>query len=292
MGGFEHPADPELYIRWVQFGMMSPVALVFGMDHPGYKEPWNYGGEALRNFKMYDSLRYQLLPYIYTSAYQQYATGAPLMRALVLDYQNDENVYEIGDQYLFGNDIMVCPVTTKGAQTRSVYLPDGQWFDWWSGKKYEGRQYIHVVTPLDTMPMFVKAGAIVPLQLAMNFVGEKKVEELTLRVFPGSNGSFDLYEDDGNSLAYQSGQSAFTRFTTEVKGKTQTIFIAKPVGSFQPLLRRYQILIPVETFPKRITENGKELSTDRHWRYDANTKTLSIKTDNNSLTPIQISIQY
>jgi alpha-glucosidase (family GH31 glycosyl hydrolase) len=211
MGGFEHVADPELYIRWVQFGMFSPVALVFGMDHPGYKEPWNYGEDALRNFKKYDSLRYQLLPYIYSNAYQMYQTGSPLMKALVLNYQEDENVYEIGDQYLFGESLMVCPVTTKGAQTRTVYLPEGEWYDWWTGKKYPGKQYVHVVTPLDTLPVFAKAGAIIPLQPAMKYVGEKAVDVISLDIFPAGNSSFDLYEDDGQSLNYLQGQYSITK---------------------------------------------------------------------------------
>jgi len=292
MGGFEHAADPELYIRWVQFGMMSPVALVFGMDHPGYKEPWNYGGDALRNFKKYDSLRYQLLPYIYTNAYNQYKTGAPLMRALVLDHQNDENVYEIGDQYLFGSDIMVCPVTTKGAQTRSIYLPEGEWFDWWTGKRYEGKQYIHVVTPLDTMPMFVKAGAIVPMQPAMNYVGEKKVEEITLQVYPGKPGLLNLYEDDGNSLAYQSGNFAITKVSSEQKGKTQVISIAKPDGSFKPTQRRYIFNVISDVAPRNVSENGKPLSEGRHWQYDTKSKTLSLKTEGNSSLALQVVLQY
>ena len=133
MGGFEHVADPELYIRWCQFGLMSPIAHLFGMEHPNYKEPWNYGEEAQSIFKKYDELRYELMPYLYSALYQNHSTGQPLMRALVLDYQKDPNVYEITDQYMLGDNLMVCPVTTKGAQTRTVYLPEGNWVDYWTG---------------------------------------------------------------------------------------------------------------------------------------------------------------
>lgn len=251
MGGFEHVADPELYIRWVQFGMFSPVALVFGMDHPGYKEPWNYGADGLRNFKKYDSLRYRLMPYIYSNAYQMYKTGAPLMRALVFDYQNDENVYEIGDQYLFGQQLMVCPVTTKGAQTRSVYLPEGEWFDWWTGKKYSGKQYVHVLTPLDTMPLFAKAGAIIPMQPSMNYIGEKAVDTITLNIFPGS-GSFTLYDDDGESLSYQQGNFSTTNIT--VSGTNVTI--GKTEGKFTPPSRKYLIRLHTPVKPGSVSENS------------------------------------
>ena len=211
MGGFEHVADPELYVRWVQFGMFSPIAMVFGFDHPFYKLPWGYGDDGLRNFKKYDSLRYKLLPYIYSNAYTQHKTGRPLMSGLVIDYQDDGNVYDIGDQYMFGNNMMICPVTVKGAKTRSIYLPEGNWVDYWTGKEYTGKKYIHVVTPLDTIPIFVKAGAIIPMQPTMIYVGEKPVDVITVEIFPNKNSSFELYEDDGTSLQYQQGNFAITK---------------------------------------------------------------------------------
>lgn len=263
-GGFEHPADPELYIRWVQFGMFSPVALVFGMDHPGYKEPWAYGEDAFRNFKKYDSLRYALLPYIYSNAFHAAQTGEPLMRALVLDYQDDANVYEIGDQYLFGKDLMVCPVTTKGAQTRTVYLPEGEWYDWWTGKKYTGKQYVHVVTPLDTLPIFAKAGAIIPMQPAMRYVDEKKIDTLTLDVFPGS-GSFSLYEDDGESLSYQQKNFSTTFITSSARQDGFTINISKPEGRFVPAKHNFLIKLHAAAKPKSVLENSVAVNAVNWW---------------------------
>lgn len=262
-GGFEHVADPELYVRWVQMGMFSPVALVFGMDHPGYKEPWNYGPDALRNFKKYDSLRYTLLPYIYSNAFRQYRSGAPLMKALVLDYQDDENVYEIGDQYLFGDALMVCPVTTKGAQTRTVYLPEGDWYDFWTGKKYSGKQYVHVVTPLDTLPLFAKAGAIIPAQPAARYVGEKPVEAITLDVFPGKAATFELYDDDGRSLAYQQGGYSIT--AVSVNADATQIRLAKPEGRYVPEKYGYLLRLHAVKKPREILENGSPLPAKDWW---------------------------
>jgi alpha-glucosidase (family GH31 glycosyl hydrolase) len=292
MGGFEHTADPELYIRWVQFGMFSPVALVFGMDHPGYKEPWNYGDDALRNFKKYDTLRYTLLPYIYSNAFQQHLSGAPLMRALVFDHQDDENVYEIGDQYMFGNNLMVCPVTTKGAQTRSVYLPEGEWYDWWTGKKYSGKQYVHVLTPLDTMPVFAKAGAIIPSQPSMNYVGEKKADVITLDVYPGKGGSFDFYEDDGQSLAYQKGHYSLTKMTSTNTGNNFTISIQQPRGSFSPARHRYLVRLHTEKAPRSILENGLEKKTNTDWWFSEKENVVFIFTAADNTKNSVLSFTY
>lgn len=288
MGGFEHLADPELYVRWVQFGMFSPIAMVFGMDHPGYKEPWNYGEDGLRNFKKYDSLRYRLLPYIYTHAFESYQTGMPIMRALVLDYQDDENVYNIGDQYLFGKDMMICPVTTKGAQTRTVYLPEGNWIDYWTGKTYNGKQYINVVCPLDTLPIFVKAGAIIPMQPAMNYVGEKPVTTLTLDIYPG-NGSAFVYEDDGTSLQYQQGRYASTSITSNFRKGSASIRINKSTGSFTPVKRNYLLTVHLASKPVAVLENGLE---NNGWSYDESTKLLSIETKGDNTTPIEIEWRF
>ncbi len=288
MGGFEHQADPELYIRWVQFGMFSPIALVFGMDHPGYKEPWKYGDDALRNFKKYDLLRYRLFPYLYTSMHQQYETGLPMMRALVLNHQDDENVYEIGDQYLFGDNLMVAPVTTKGAITRSVYLPEGTWFNYWTGEKYEGKSYRHVVAPLDTIPLFVKGGSIIPMQPEMIYSGQKPVDVITLDIFPFGESKYDLYEDDNLSADYKTGNFAITKITSSLTTLGLVLKIAKPAGQFKPGNHKYLAKIhwTGNAKPKLVVENDTKLNPvgnadllDKNagWFYDEQQKILWIK---------------
>lgn len=300
MGGFEHTADPELYMRWVQFGMFSPVALVFGMDHPGYKEPWKYGDDALKNFKKYDLLRYRLFPYLYTTMHQQYQTGVPIMRALVLDNQDDENVYEIADQYMFGDNMMIAPVTTKGAITRSVYLPKGIWFNYWTNEKYEGKTNQHVVAPIDTLPIFIKGGSIIPMQPEMRYAGEKPVDVITLAIFPYAKSSYDLYEDDNLSLNYQKGNFAKTKITSNLTGKSLAINIDQPIGQFKPTVHTYLTEIRwTEKVPNSIIENGKkvelvnakvELDHKAGWFFDAKTKILWIKTANKNNTAIQLNI--
>jgi alpha-glucosidase len=300
MGGFEHQADPELYIRWVQFGMFSPIALVFGMDHPGYKEPWNYGEDALRNFKKYDLLRYRLFPYLYTTMHQQYETGLPMMRALVLNHQDDENVYEIADQYLFGDNLMVAPVTTKGAITRSVYLPEGVWFNYWTGEKYEGKSYHHVVAPLDTIPLFVKAGAIIPMQSEMIYSGEKTVDVITLDVYPYGESKYDLYEDDNLSSNYKTGNFALTKITSSLSGSGLVLKMAKPEGKFKPASHQYlaKIRWHKSVAPIAVVENSDELKAvgsaeklDKNagWYYDSKSKVLWVKTTGNNSRDIVVS---
>lgn len=301
MGGFEHVADPELYMRWVQFGMFSPIALVFGMEHPNYKEPWSYGDAALANFKKYDLLRYRLIPYMYSNAYTMYQSGMPLMRALVLEYQNDKNVYDIGDQYLFGNNLMVAPVITKGAKTRTVYLPEGDWYDYWTGKKYTGKQNINVVTPIDTIPVYAKAGAIIPMQPEMKYVSEKPVNEITLDIFPGKSSSFDLYEDDGLSLDYQTGKFALTRITTTSLANNLKVYISKTTGSFDPLKRTYLVKIRLEegSKPATVTENGKKVTlssgpalSGRGYFYNEKGNVIYVKSSGTNRSNIELIVNY
>tara|TARA_R110002051_G_scaffold117009_3_gene190623 strand:- start:3309 stop:5753 length:2445 start_codon:yes stop_codon:yes gene_type:complete len=255
MGGFEHVADPELYIRWCQFGLLSPIAHLFGMEHPNYKEPWNYGEEALRIFKQYDELRYSLIPYLYSASYEMHTTGKPLMRALVLEYQEDENVYDITDQYLLGNSLMICPVTTKGAQTRVVYLPEGKWINYWTGEYYTGKQHINVVCPIDQMPIFIKSGAILPTQEVLNYIGEKEIGTINLEIYPEKESDFTLYDDDGKSLNYQEGD--FSETLTEVNDTDSTteITIHEPKGNYKILNRTYSLKIHLDKMPKLIEMN-------------------------------------
>lgn len=287
MGGFEHNADPELYIRWCQFGMMSPIAMVFGMDHPGYKEPWHYGEEALRIFRKYDSLRYSLLPYLYSHAWQMHNSGMPLMRALVIDYQDDPNVYNITDQYMLGDALMICPVTTKGAQTRVVYLPKGEWYDFHSGKKFSGGQWLNIVTPLDVLPMFVRAGSIIARQPVMSYVGEKTVDRLTLDIFPGEKGHFVLYDDDGKSLDYLSGKYAETIIHTETEENNLVIELDPPKGDYKSSVKSYELRVRLYAAPVAITENENAVQGN----YNAQEKILYLKTSAPVERGISISLR-
>lgn len=261
MGGFEQYSayDTELYTRWVQFGMFSPIAMLFGMDHPRYHEPWTYGEEAMKNFIKYDNLRYSLIPYIYTNAYRLHESARPMMTPLVMDYPQDENTYNLSRQYMFGPWMMICPVTTKNALSQWVYFPGGRWFDYETGERYEGRQYKSFLTPLDVLPIYIKAGAIIPMQPVMQWVGEKPVDVLTLDVYPEGESSFEMYEDDGLSHDYEKGVYAFTRFTSSLGNDKWVFRAAKPEGKYKPEQHGYKVQAYLDFVPSQVTENGKSL---------------------------------
>jgi len=300
MGGFEHQADPELFARWVQFGMFSPVAHVFGMDHPGYKEPWNYGEEAEMIFTKYDKLRYRLIPYIYGTAFQQYNTGKPIMRALVLEHQHDYNTYNVDDQYYFGDQMIVCPVLTKEAQTRTVYLPEGTWFDYWDGTQYEGKKYYNIVSPLEKLPIFVKAGAIIPMQDEVKYDNKKAFGNITFEIFPGESSTYSLFEDDGISVGYMKGDFCETPVTLEDNGETIQIKVGKAEGEYKPVERSYILKIHMDERPDAVNLEGKalgEIGADQvlagetGWSYDADQKLLWVASVKKGEAAIQFEIQ-
>lgn len=288
MGGFEHKPDPELYIRWCQFGMFSPMAHLFGMDHPGYKEPWSYGDEAQRIFKKYDRMRYRMLPYIYSEAWKMHNTATPMMRALVLEYQDDENTYDIDDEYMFGDNLLIAPVTTKGAQTRTVYLPKGRWYDYWSGEEYSGKKYYNIVTPLEKLPIFVKAGGIIPQRNRIESVGELPADTLTLEIFPKDSSSYQIYDDDGRSRNYENGEYALTEVISEKSDGIIRIKVGQPQGDYEVPDCSYVYKLRISETPKSVSAEGTNIEdfsdemdyrksgANSGWYYDAEQNLLQV----------------
>ncbi|MCX2680301.1 DUF4968 domain-containing protein [Galbibacter sp. EGI 63066] len=286
MGGFEHVADPELYIRWTQFGLLSPIAHLFGMEHPNYKEPWNYGEEALRIFRKYDQMRYSLIPYLYSTSYQQYQTGKPIMRALVLDYQNDPNVYNITDQYMLGDYIMVCPITTKGAQTRVVYLPEGKWINYWTQEEFKGNQYLNVLCPLDEVPIFIKKGAIIPQQEPEQYIGEKDIKKIAVDIYPSAKKSaFTLYDDDGKTLDYQKGKFNTTLFEVEKNQGKINIKVNRDQDDFNSAQNEYLLKIHSASKPSKVSVNNTGY---RNYSFEKNIISIPVEIGKNKTNTIEI----
>ena len=200
---------PELFVRWFEWGAFQPVMRAHGeRDH---NEVWSYGKQAEPILEKYLRLRYQLLPYTYSLAYGSYRTGAPFMRALFMDFAADARAANIPDEYMFGPAFLVAPVTEQGAQERSVYLPAGtDWYNYWTNEKLHGGQTVTVAAPIDTLPLFVRAGSIVPLGAAISSTDEKQAID-HIRVYPGVDGEFTLFSDDGTSYAYENGHASVTQ---------------------------------------------------------------------------------
>jgi alpha-D-xyloside xylohydrolase len=174
-------------------------------------EVWSYGKAAEPILEKYLRLRYELLPYIYSLGYHTWQTGAPFMRALPLDFPDDPKVADMRDEYMFGPAFLVAPVTEQGATTRDVYLPAGaDWYNYWTGERAHGGQTLKVDAPIDTIPLFVRAGSIIPYGTTVESTKDKQ-SIAKVRVYPGANAEFTLFNDDGTTYAYENGAGSITR---------------------------------------------------------------------------------
>jgi len=231
VGGFFGNASSDLFGRWLSIGTFTPFFRVHKHYDYEMSEPWSYGSETERISRNYISLRYRLLPYIYSTFYEAHKSGLPVSRSLVIDNTYDEKCwnYNYQQQYMFGSSILVAPVeSTK--QITNVYLPKGTWFDFFTGKKYDGNQEIPVECPIDKLPVFAKGGSFIPMQSIIQNTSEKS-DTLYLHVFNGTDHSeFIYYEDDGTSFNYEKGNFITRTFRFDPIGNQ--IIIEKPEGLF------------------------------------------------------------
>jgi alpha-D-xyloside xylohydrolase len=199
---------PELYVRWFEYGAFQPNFRSHGSRPEN--EVWSYGKQAEPILAKYLRLRYQLLPYIYSLAHLTHENGAPFMRGLFMDFGNDAKVANITDEYMFGPSLLVAPVTEQGRVTREVYLPAGvDWYNFWTNERIRGGQTVTVDAPIEIIPLFVRAGSILPLGEPVESTNE--VQKIaTLRVYVGADGDFDIYTDDGKTYSYEKGQFELT----------------------------------------------------------------------------------
>ena len=291
--GAQNPQFQELYVRWMQFGAFCPMMCSHGTET--YRELYYFGksGEPI-----YDALlaavklRYRLLPYIYSTAWDVTKNRGTFMRALWMDYADDSMTHDMKREFLFGRSLLVAPIvdaqytpekrmkfdemsgwnkksadgnapkagsvdftTTK---TTSVYLPAGKWYDFFSGKAYDGSQTITLPTTISTIPLFVRAGSIIPTGGDLQSTAQRDWSQLELHVYPGANGSFTFYEDDGNTYAYEQGQ--YTEIPITWNDRKRTLTIGKQRGQFNGAVqsRQFTIILPDATV-KTVAYNGKML---------------------------------
>src|SRR5579872_3519538 len=215
---WSQPDFRELFTRWFQFGAFCPIFRIHGKGERAlYSRNWD---EATRSVLLnYDNLRYRLLPYIYSLAGRVTSDQYTMMRALAFDFRADTAVYSIKDEYMFGPAFLVNPVTAPGATSRSVYLPKGGWYDFWTGKRLAGGARMDADAPVSTMPLYVRAGSIVPMGPEEEYATQRSLDTLELRVYPGADGKFVLYEDENEGYGYEQGAFATTVITWKEKTK-------------------------------------------------------------------------
>ncbi|HEU0368256.1 MAG TPA: DUF5110 domain-containing protein, partial [Candidatus Acidoferrum sp.] len=193
-------------------------------------EIWSYGPQMQAILERYDRLRYRLLPYIYSVAWKTTSENYTQMRALAMDFRDDPRVLNIGDQYLFGPSLLVNPVTEPGATTRHLYLPKGNWYNFWTGESVEGGRAIDTPAPLEEMPIFVRAGAILPMGPTIEYAQQPSNDPLEIRVYTGADGDFTFYEDDGDTYDYEKG--AFATIPIHWNEATHRLIIGARKGSY------------------------------------------------------------
>ena len=299
MGSASAPKNPqfqELYVRWMQYGLFCPVFRSHGADAP--REIWQFGkkGEPVYDaIEQMIRLRYRLIPYLYSTAWQVTSNNDSYMRPLFADFANDKKVWDIADEFMFGRSILAAPIVNPqyteekiiredamtgwdrknvsdgspagtvawtAAKTAVKYLPKGAtWYDFWTGKQYKGGQSVTLETQLNRVPMFVKAGSIVPMGPEMQYVGEKAWDDLELRVYPGADGEFVLYEDEGDSYNYEKG--AYTTINMKWNERAHTLTIGERQGSYKGMIQQRRFTI--------VTPDGQTKTVD----YDGQKKSLA-----------------
>jgi alpha-D-xyloside xylohydrolase len=241
IGGFFRPSNQytdagynELLTRWIEYGAFCPIFRMHGYN--SNTEIWNFTAATQTNFLLYDKLRYRLLPYVYSMAGMVTRSGYTMMRGLVMDFRNDPAVNNIWNQFMFGPAFMVSPVLSAGATTRSVYLPAGTWYDFWTGTSatYASGTNVTAQAPLNHIPLYIRAGSIVPMGPELQYATQKQADTIELRVYGGANGSFTLYEDEGNNYNYESG--AYATIPLTYNDATGKITIGTRSGSFTGML--------------------------------------------------------
>jgi len=269
IGGFIGEPDGELYTRWIQMAAFHPFMRTHSASNEtGFdQEPWSFGSQYEAICKNFIQMRYRLLPYIYTTFWQNHRYGTPMLRPLSFVDQNDLETHNRNEEFMLGDHLLVCPVARPGVRSREVYLPRGGWYHNWDDKYMAGGQEVTVPTPMKQIPLFVREGAIIPGWPQMQFVGEKKVKEITLHVFfkDGKESSF-LYLDDGENMGYKNGHYQITRF--DLKGNKNSLRIwQNSIGNYTGKLERFKVIITgipfkvhefsVDGKPIKITERNK-----------------------------------
>jgi len=260
IGGFSGEPDGELFTRWIQMGTFSPFMRAHSAGDTKEREPWSFGEPYTSINRKFIELRYRLLPYLYSIFWEHHRYGFPILRPIVMHEQEELSNHFRQDEFTYGDKILICPVLEPGQTTRIVYLPKGKWYHFWTNEVIEGGREVTIPTPLETMPIFIKAGSVIPEYPVMQYVGEKEIEEVKLNVYYSDYevNSF-LFEDYGETFAYE--QDIYLEKKFVVKDKPNKLTIQQSMeGLYTPRYENYEIkIIGLPFKPVRIVADNKEV---------------------------------
>ena len=246
VGGFGHDCTDELLSRWVQVGAFTPLFRNHSVVGTRDQEPWAFDEKTEDINRKYIKLRYKLIPYMYDTMWKSSISGAPFLRPLLFNYQSDENTYEINDEFLCGDNILVAPVLEQGLKCRMIYLPKGNnWIDYWTKEEFEGGQYIIKNTPLDVCPIFIKSGTVIPICEEQQYIGEKENSKLNLEIYLGDNRTreeYIHYIDDGESFRYEQGEYNIYKIEVE-NNESLNISINRLNNKFNDTYKEIELII-------------------------------------------------
>ncbi|MNI13249.1 Alpha-xylosidase [compost metagenome] len=294
-----HHASGELLARWTQLGVFTPFCRNHSAIDTRNQEPWTFNDEVEEICQKYIEFRYRMLPYLYSLFYESTCTGLPIMRPLVLEYPKDRNTYHLSDQFLLGKDLLVAPIYEPGKQHRVVYLPEGIWFDYWTGTRYEGGAHIIAHAPLDVLPLYIRAGAILPQTQLMQHTGQAIWQELDIHLYTqGVTSAFTLYEDDGLSDRYAQGAYNLIQISTEENDRRYTISAAYKVCGLQQDDKSILFTVHHLSFIPKSVSLISEVHEMKHleerssgWYYDKQDDHLYIKTQLADLQEVELIVE-
>jgi alpha-glucosidase len=300
IGGFDGSPTGELFTRWLQFGVFTPFCRTHTAYNTENQEPWSYGEHFENINKYFIELRYKLIPYIYNSFYQSSTSGIPVMRPLILEYPEDSNVTQEETEFLWGNYMLIAPILEKGETKRKVYLPSGEWFNFWTGERLLGARIVNVDAPIDKIPIFIKSGAIIPMQKVMQYNNELPVDEYTFDVYPAIISKTNFYEDDGISFDYKNGKFRMTEIELNNNDMQTIIKFSEPKGIYQPYKRYFILKVNyVLKLPENVEVNNEKFIQTQNlekvnsgWSYDSIKKIVYVKFfDDNTSKVVKIHKQ-
>ena len=274
IGGFAGSPPADLLTRWLEMGAFNPIYRDHTEKGSADQEPWVHGPDQEAIRRRYIELRYQLLPYIYTSVEEMSRTGLPLMRPLFLEYPRQEDSYGDNRDFLFGPDLFVAPVVTEMVGAEDINLPPGEWYDYWTAQKHAGKEHISLHPRIDEMPLYVRAGAIVPMQPVIQHTGEKPNGPLELHVYPGENCHGSLYQDDGHTFDYEKG--AILRVTYACEASARSIGVTGNIekNGFAPWWTAAQVTVFNAT--REPTDVRVDHRATRDWKYDPQAHSVTV----------------